>query len=102
MVEVAMTTLLSPHLPPVTSPIRTLEDWWIAALDGRMVGLHDRVYAVTIVGIHRGEAGDVWLQLAPFEQVDREMQRADRGITLHCPATAAPHDALHALRDHLV
>src|SRR5688572_30035664 len=97
-----MTTLLSPQVPAVARPMFTIEERWVAALDGRLVHLEDNAYPVVVVGVHRGGAGDVWIQVAPFDQADRDMLRDDRGITLHCPTTAAPHDALQALRAHLV
>src|SRR5688572_22972522 len=97
-----MTTLLAPQLPVVVRPIFTIEDRWLAALDGRMVYLDDVAYPLVIQGIHHGVDSDLWIQLAPFEQGDRDMERADLGVTLHCHASAEPHDALQVLSGHLV
>ena len=96
-----MTTLVAPQLPLVARPNFTIEDWWDTALDGRLVHVEDVAYSLEILGIHQGVAGDVWIQVAPFDQADRDMLRADRGFTLHCQSNAAPHDALQALGAHL-
>ena len=96
-----MTTLLSPHLPLVGRPTFTLEDWWVTALDGRLVDVEDAAYPVLILGIHRGVDDDLWIQLAPFDQADRDMLRVDRGVTAHCHASDTPDDVLLTLRAHL-
>ena len=84
------------------APVRlTIEDWWFAALEGRIIHVAGIDYSLAVVGIHRGSESDLWVQLAPFDATDREMLRADRGVTLHCRIADAPEDALLAVHSHL-
>jgi hypothetical protein len=96
-----MTTLLSSALPSAGQRTFTIEDWWMTALDGRMIPFGDEAYSLMVVGVHRGADDDVWVQLAPLDQADRRMLRTDRGVTLHCRAADSTADVLRALRSHL-
>src|SRR5688572_7364050 len=95
-----MTTLLSPALPSAGGRPFLIEDWWVTALDGRMIPVGDDAYSLMVVGIHRGATDDVWIQLAPLVQADRQL-RTDRGVMLHCRASDSTADVLRALRAHL-
>src|SRR5580765_4234172 len=96
-----MTTFPWPQLPPAARGTFSIEDWWVSALDGCMVQVGDMAYPVVVEGIHRGVDGDVWIQLAPFHEADRDALRVDRGVTLHCDASHTPDDAFLTLRAHV-
>jgi hypothetical protein len=96
-----MTTVLSAALPSIDQRTCTIEDRWFAALDGCVVSIGDDANLLMVVGIHRGTDDDLWLQLAPHNDSDRDQLRADRGMILHCRASDSTADVLHALRAHL-
>jgi hypothetical protein len=80
---------------PRTFPAATLEDRWFNALDQQVVFEGGIPRCLTVIGIHRGQRGDLWLQLAVWN--DHGLRR----FVVGCRDNDSLDDVLHTIQNRL-